>query len=286
MNVLVLGATGRVGRELVPQLLDRHAHVSAVTRHPGSANLPAQTTVVQGDPSSPQSFADALSGIDALFLTPRAVGAAIDSLLRLARDCGVRRVVFISALTVEYGGGDPKFSDQFRAAEDIVKASRLDWTILRCADFDANSGIWIPQIRSSNVVRGAYGEAATASLHERDIAAVAAASLTQDGHARATYGLTGPERVSQTEKVRLIGEAIGKNLVWEEIPAEDVRDAMIAAGVPQEVPERILGYLGSISGKAAPCNQTVQQLLGRDALSFAQWAREHSAEFSQAPIAG
>ncbi len=279
MNVLVVGATGRVGRELIPQLLQNGARVTAVTRRAGTADLPAGAAVLEADASETVGAFTWPSDVDSLFLTPRAVGAALENVLRRAREREVTRAVLISSLTVGYGGGEPRFVEQFRRAEDAVKASGIEWTIVRCADFDANARVWIPQVLSSNVVHGAYGEAATASIHERDIAAVAALAFADRRHAHETYTLTGPERLSQREKVRLIGDAIGKELTWDELPPEDVRHAMIAAGVPPEIPARMLGYLASAADKKAPCTRTVRELLGRDALAFSQWARENAAAF-------
>jgi uncharacterized protein YbjT (DUF2867 family) len=241
--------------------------------------MPAQ--VVEGNPSVPASLDGALENIDAMFITPRSTGSGLKGLLDLAARRGVSRAVLISALTVEYGGGESRFSDAFRLAEEHVKNSGLTWTILRCADFDSNARIWNSQIRSSDAVRGAYGDAATACIHERDIAEIAALALCDSSY-EGTYVLTGPERVSQKQKVQAIGRAVGRELQWVELPPEQVRAAMIAAGAPEEVPARMLGYLQSVMHEEAPMTQTVRELLGRDARSFAEWAREHRAEFGAA----
>src|SRR5262249_37834011 len=172
--ILITGATGKVGRPVVNQLVVEGQQVVAVSRHPPQGMFPAGTRVIEGDPSRPETLAAALSGIEAILLSPRAVGAAASRLLTLAAQRGVRRAVVLSALTVEYGGGYRRFADEFRAFEDAVKDSGLEWTLLRSADYAANTRAWAPQIRSSDVVRGAYGDAATSTIHERDVAAVAA----------------------------------------------------------------------------------------------------------------
>ncbi len=279
MKVLIAGATGSVGRELIPQLLERGVDVRAVTRNRTGAHLPVDIEVVEADSSEPATLHRPLNGVDALFVTPRSVGDAMGELLALARECNAQKVVLVSAITVEYGGGDRSFIEHFRTAESAVKMSGLDWTILRCSDFDANARMWSPQIHSSNIVRGAFGDVATACIHERDIAAVAALALTTNDHAGAAYALTGPERISQIDKVRAIGNAVERELEWEELPAEDVRDAMIAAGLPEEIPARLLGYLGSMRNREAPLTDTVSLLLDREPRSFAQWARDHAMEF-------
>src|SRR6266700_5812407 len=164
--ILVTGATGNVGREVVNLLLDGGEKVVAVTRHPATAALPDGAHVVGGDPSRPQALTSALRGVEAVFVSPRALGdttagAATAALLELAAEQGAQRVVALSAVTVEYGGGYQHFADAFKAVEDAARASGLQWTILRCSEFDSNSLVWASQIRATGKVKGAYGDAAT-----------------------------------------------------------------------------------------------------------------------------
>jgi len=198
--ILVTGATGNVGREVVNLLLDDSAKVVAVTRHPATAALPDGAHLVGGDPSRPQTLTSALRGVEAV--SPRALGdatagAATVELLKLAAEQGARRVVVLSAVTVEYGGGYQRFADAFRAVEDAARASGLQWTILRSTDYSSNSLAWAPQIRSTGVVYGAYGDGATSTIHERDVAAVSALALMDAAHAGHTYVLTGPQSLTQ-----------------------------------------------------------------------------------------
>ena len=276
--ILVTGATGNVGREVVKLLLESGEEVGAVTRDPGSAAVPPGAYVVGGDPSRPATLTSALRDVEAVLLSPRAVGDAAAEFLSLAGEHGARRVVLLSALTVEYPAGAARFADAFRAAEDVVTGCGLDWTVLRCADFATNALAWAPQIRQAGVVRGAFGDAATSSIHERDIAAVAASALASSAHA-GTYVLTGPQSLTQRDKVRLIGEAIGRKLPFQEISPQQVRQAMITQGLPGEIPDRLLGSLAHYAKQPGPSSDTVQQVLGRPALTFAQWAADHAAAF-------
>jgi len=282
--ILVTGATGNVGREVVNLLLSGGEKVVAVTRHPATAALPDGAHVVGGDPSRPQTLMPALRGVEAVFISPRALGdatagTATVELLKLAAEQGAQRVVLLSAVTVQDGGGEKRFADAFKAVEDAAKASSLPWTILRSAEYASNNLMWAPQIRSTGIVRGAYGDAANSTIHERDIAAVSARALLDAAHAGHTYVLTGPQSLSQRDKVRLIGEAIGREVLWEEISPQQVREAMLAQGLPVEIPDRLLGYLASRVGQPGPSSTDVEQVLGRPALTFAQWAAEHAAAF-------
>ena len=277
--ILITGATGNVGREVAKLLLDSGEEIRAVTRDPGSAAVPAGAHVVGGDPSRPATLTPALRSVEAVLLSPRAIGRAAAEFLSLAAEHGVRRVVLLSALTVQYPAGEARFADAFRAAENVVTGSGLDWTLLRCADFAANALAWAPQIRQAGVVRSAYGDAATSTVHERDIAAVAASALASPAHAGHTYVLTGPQSLTQRDKVRLIGEAIGSELSFQEISSQQVRQAMITQGLPEEIPDRLLGSLAHYAKRPGPSSDTVQQVLGRPALTFARWAADHAAAF-------
>lgn len=277
--IMVTGARGTVGRQVVQLLLDGGVTVAAVTREPQGAALAPGTRIVAGDPSVPQTLAAALRGVEAMLLGQRAVGGATAELLKLAASEGVQRVVVISALTVQYPAGEPGFAGQFRAVEDAAQASGLAATLLRCADFDANALAWVPQIRAGGIVRGAYPRAATSPIHERDIAQVAVQALTSPANASRCHVLTGPQSLTQPDKVRLIGAATGRQLDFAEIAPEQVRQAMRAQGLPEEIPDRLLGSLRDYAKQPGPTTSTVEELLGRPALTFAAWASHNAASF-------
>ncbi|WP_410652244.1 NAD(P)H-binding protein [Amycolatopsis sp. cmx-4-54] len=114
----------------------------AVTRDPGRVELPPGAHVVKGDPSHPTSLKETMSEVRGLLLSPRAAGRGIPELLSLAAEHEVDRVVLLSAATVVHPAGKPKFAGEFKAAEEAVMASGLRWSLLRCADFNANSLAW------------------------------------------------------------------------------------------------------------------------------------------------
>lgn len=277
--IVVTGATGTVGRAVTGLLLEERQTVAAVTRDPARASVPRGARLVGGDPSRPTTLTETLAGAEAILLSPRAVGGAARELLRLAAEHGVTRVVVLSATTVEYPAGHARFAEQFAAIEETVRSSGLDWTALRCADFAANSLAWAPQIRAARIVQGAYGKAATSPIHERDIAEVALRALLDPAHAGRSYLLTGPETLTQYDKVRLIGDAIGVDLRFAELPPEQVRQGMLAAGMPEDVPDRLIGSLADYAQRPGPTSQDVPQLVGRPALTFAEWAADNAAAF-------
>ncbi|HWE88708.1 MAG TPA: NAD(P)H-binding protein [Pseudonocardiaceae bacterium] len=271
--ILITGATGNVGREVVRLLLADGQFVAAVTRDPATAVLPDGADVLRADPDL------ALPGVRAVLISPRAVGDGTAGLLKRAAEQGATRVVVLSAATVSHGGGYRRFADEFRAVEDAAVASGLEWTLLRCTDFAANNRIWAGQINAGDVVRGAYGNSATWPVHEHDVASVAARALVTEGHIGQSYVLSGPESLSQRDRVAIIGQAIGRDLTWQEVAPEHVRAAMLALGAPPDAPDRLLGYLADRVEDAGPHSDTVEVLLGRPARTFAEWAAEHAAEF-------
>ena len=199
MMILITGATGSVGRELTRLLVRDGKQVIAVTRNKEKLAPETGVTIVEADPSDPPTLRRAMDRVDATFVSPRAFGTgdaarAVSELLALAASAGARRVVAISAATVEHGGGYKRFSDAFRAIEDAVKASGMEWAILRCSDFAANTLAWSPQIKAAGKVRGPYGNAATSTIDERDVAAVAARVLTGAALSGQAYLLTAPLR--------------------------------------------------------------------------------------------
>ncbi len=264
--ILVTGATGNIGREVVNLLVSSGKQVVAVTRNPAIAALPDGAHVVESDPSHPQTLTKVLSGVEAVFLSPRALGdatagTATAELLKLAAAQGARRVVAVSAVTVEYDIGEKRFSDAFR-----------------CADYAVNALVWAPQIRQSGVVRSVYGDGASSVIHERDVAEVSARVLLDAAHAGRSYTLTGPQLLTQRARVHLIGEAIGREVSWVEVAPEQFRQAVLAQGLPEHVPDRLIGYWSDHVLQPGP-SDAVEQILGRPALAFTEWVAEHAAAF-------
>lgn len=279
--ILLTGATGTIGRATLQLLRKKGQDVIAVTRDGAKASLPSGTRIFTGNPSTPATLADAFAGVDAMLLSPRAVGESSIELLALAARHGVKRVVVLSAVTVEYGGGYARFSEGFKAIESAAVASGLGWTILRSAPYAANAMAWSEQIKATGSVSSAYGNARTSPIHERDVAAIAALALLEDEHAGNAYAMTGPQSLTQRDQIRLLGEATDQALTFNEVPAEQVRQSMIAQGAPADVPDRMLGYLAACIDQPGPTTDVVERLLGRSALAFLDWAKEHGAAFKR-----
>jgi uncharacterized protein YbjT (DUF2867 family) len=281
--ILVTGATGNVGRRLVGLLDDAGAPVRAVSRSPHTAALPARADVVAGDPARPETMRDALRGVSAIFLNPRAVADSAPELLALAAGQGVRQVVVLSAINVE---DDPARQpsryrgDRNRETEAAAVASGLDWVALRPSVFAANTlGVWGPAIRSGNLVHGPYAEATSAPVHERDIAAVAARALLGDVPSGTRLDLTGPQSLDQREMIATFAELLHRPLHYQEVAPGMARDAMVGQGFPVAFADAYLAMLAAAVGHPARTTTTVDDILGRPATTFAAWVAEHVDAF-------
>jgi uncharacterized protein YbjT (DUF2867 family) len=276
--VLVTGATGTVGRQVVTQLRERGVPVRAVTRDPASAGLPAGVEVVRGDLADPASLEPHLAGADSVFLVwpftspelAAGLGARVVELL--ARH--VTRVVYLSA---QAAAGRP---DSFWATmERLIEDSGVAWTFLRPTGFAANTLMWAEQIRGQGVVRWPYGAATRSLVHERDLAAVAVRALTEDRHADQRYLLTGPEAITQADQIRIIGEVTGRAVRWEEPPPEEARRQLLAAwGDPGFVDSALATWAGLVT-QPEPVTRTVEEITGAPARTFRQWAADHVSDF-------
>lgn len=275
------GATGNVGRHLVPLLVGTGAEVRAATRDPDSADLPVGASAVRADLLDPSTLDAVFAGADSVFLlwpatTPDDAEPVVSAIARHAR-----RVVYLSALGVPDTDADAEEpGGLFHARiEWLIKRSGLDWTFLRAGGFATNTLGWAQEIRDTGTVSWIHAAAGRSLIHEADIAAVAARALTEDGHSGARYELTGPSVVTQVEQARLIGAAIGRAVGWVELSEQEARERLRDQGWAPEFIEGGLAHWASIVTDPEPVTGTVAEVTGTPARPFAQWAREHADAF-------
>jgi uncharacterized protein YbjT (DUF2867 family) len=288
--VLVIGATGRVGRLVVDELLRADVPVRALTRQPELAALPIGAEVVVGDLTAPASLNAALHGVGAVFLVwTAAVATAAAVVTRLATHSAGerRRVVYLSS---PHQTPHPFFQQPnalrglHAEIERLLAAATLDVVVLRPGMFASNAlHWWAPQIRSGDVVRWPYGAAETAPVDERDIAAVAARALLDGRHAGCDYVLTGPESLSQAAQVRAIGDAIGRSLRFDELSPDEFRRET-AGRWPGSVVEMLLAAWRATLGRSAFVTSTVEEIVGSPPRTFYQWAADNAAAFADAEL--
>jgi uncharacterized protein YbjT (DUF2867 family) len=275
--ILVIGATGNIGRHVVAGLHARGATVRAMSRNPAEGQLPDDTQVVAGDLTNLDTMRRALTDVDAVFLLWPFLSADGVPVVVNAIAGHARRVVYVSAMNVR-DDLPPGQNGVWGQVEDAIRHTDLEWTFLRSSGFATNTLQWAPAIRAGEPVRIPYPAAARSLIHERDIAEVAVRALTEPGHASAAYILTGPGAITQAEQVRILGAVAGRPARIEETTPEDARATMLTWADPEFV-DSALSYWASLVNVPERVTRTVEEITGTAARTFAQWARDHADDF-------
>jgi uncharacterized protein YbjT (DUF2867 family) len=263
--ILVLGATGKTGRRVVKRLQARGVDVRAGSR---SSQPPF-------DWEDAATWASALEGVSAVYVAyfpdlavpgaPEAVGALAEQ----AKRSGVQRVVLLS------GRGE----EEAQRSEQVVAAAGIDWTVVRCSWFNQNfsEGYMLDPILGGELALPA-GDTPEPFVDAEDIADVAVAALTEDGHTGEIYELTGPRLLTFAEAVAEIGRATGRELRYVQVSMDEYAAAAAEMDIPDDV-VWLIRYLFSevLDGRNAMLADGVQRALGREPRDFADFAREAAA---------
>ena len=274
--ILVTGATGNVGGEVVRALVASGAQVRALTRTDNPAGLPAGVEQVSGDLNQPASMRTALAGTTALFLYPGY--SDLEAMLAEARKAGVRHVVLLSSSAVASGDLSNAITRYMAAAETALRSSGLAWTILRSFGFMSNTLQWIPQLAAGDVVHAAFAGVPVAMIDPYDIGAVAAAALTSRQHDGRIYTISGPEPLRPADRLRVLGEVLGRDLAFR-AQSDDEARAEMSASMPAEYVDAFFDYYAAGHLDESGVRPDVQQVTGHPPRTFRQWARTHANAF-------
>ena len=286
-KILVIGATGTVGRLLVSELATIGEPVRAATRDPATAakrgGFSDKVEIAQFDLERVSTFARALDGVDSVFLVARPGDDNSDRyafpLIDAMERGGVRRVVDLSAMGAELR---PDFA--LRKIELRLESSRMTYTHLRPNWFMQvfTSGALRASIRALHAIRIPAADAKISWIDARDVAAVAAVALTRDGlHENNALTLTGGEALGYAEIASLIGEATGVAVRYEAVTEDEGKVVLKAGGFPEQWVERLTMFYRLVrQGYAAPVSTAVHDMLGRPARTFAEFAREDTGVWS------
>jgi uncharacterized protein YbjT (DUF2867 family) len=282
--ILITGATGTIGRQLVLELKTRRAPMRVLTRNPERArNFLGDVECAVGDLSRPETVAKALVGIESAFLLSPldpSLPAWETGFARAAKKAGVRRLVKLSAL-----GADPRspaaIARWHGEAEAEVARAGVPFTVLRPAAFYQNF------LRSADSIRrgtlaAPMGGAPIAMVDARDVGAAAAALLTAPSfEGAATLTLTGPAPLTYADAASALSRGLGRPVAYTDTAPDDARRGMLAAGMPAWLIDALLGLAEQCrAGRADVRSDDVRRATGREPLALDRFARDHAAAFA------
>jgi uncharacterized protein YbjT (DUF2867 family) len=276
-TILVTGATGNVGSHLVRDLLDLDVHVRAFVRDAAKARvLLGDVDLAVGDFGDTRSLESALDGVDRVFLLTPSHPRQVDyegNVIEAAAAAGVRRIVKMSTVTA-----DPESPGRFAAwqgnAEQRLLASGLPAVILRSSYHMTNVLFFRETIAQLGRIFAPLGDAKIAMIDRRDLAAVAARVLTEDGHDGRTYVLTGPEAITYHDVATELSALLVKRVEYVDVPEEAALDGALQAGAPEWLAHGVAEvHRQAGRGAAAGVTEVVRVLTGREPYGFAEFAR-------------
>jgi uncharacterized protein YbjT (DUF2867 family) len=281
--ILVTGGTGLIGSELLRLLSESGAVARALTRNPQKAKPIPGITWVAGDLGKPESLSGAFAGASTLFLNS-SISEDLTALqingVTAARTAGVKHIVKLSAFGASDHSKAPICSMHYQVEQEMRK-TEMEWTMLRPHHFMQNLLPQAPYIIKDGVVYSASGDGKIPYIDARDIAAVAAVTITKPGHSGKKYIITGSEAQSYRQAAEIIGRTIGKQLRFVDETPEQSRARRQREGYPPKIIESALAISAyqRAGGKTETITTVVADLTGRQPRMFVEFAREHAAVF-------
>jgi uncharacterized protein YbjT (DUF2867 family) len=275
--ILVTGATGNVGSELVRALAAAGERVWALVRNDARGGaLPAGVKAAVGDLNRPESLESALEGVRGVHLLAGYAGLR-DALERMRR-AGVERVTLQSSSAAPSGDTSNAVARYHIESEAVIRDSGLRWTFLQPNTFMSNTLQWADAVRRGATVTAPFADVPVATIDPRDIAAVAAAALTEDGHENRSYRLSGPESLRPADRAAILARVLGRDIDFRAQPDDEAR-AEMSATMPAEYVEAFFSFFVDGTLDESAVLPTVEQVLGRPPRTFAAWAEAHAGAF-------
>ena len=280
--ILVTGATGNTGVALIELLRSRGSHVRAMVRKPTDDARLRGTSIVVGDFDHRPTLEAALDGVTHAYLvTPSGPDAETQQIrfAELAADAGVRHLVKLSQFAAAEAS-PVRFLRYHAAVERRIRELGVPFTFLRPNLYFQALLAFQPMIANEGRFMAPIGDARVSAVDVRDIAAVAAAALTEPGHEGKTYTITGPAAVTHTEIAQAIGDAIRRDVAFVDVPPAAFAAALNAAGVPSWQTDGLVeDYAHYARGEAVEVTDTVREVTGRQPRDLRTFARDYARAF-------
>jgi len=283
--ILITGATGNVGTEVIKKLSESKQPIRAFVRSRTRASHIAQPGVelVEGDFAKPKTFARALDGVESVFLLTASAAEAEQQqcdFVDAAQKSKVKHIVKLSQLGAS-SNAPGRFQRYHGAVEHYITKSKIPSTFLRPNLFMQGLLNFRPTIASQGVFFAPVSHARISVVDVRDIGAVAAKTLTEPKHEGKVYVLTGPETLTHAEMAEQLSQAVGKPIKHVEVSPEVMKEALLKSGVPAWQAEGVVeDYEGYRKGDGEQVTSAIQDITGYEATYFAQFALDNAARFS------
>lgn len=282
--ILVTGATGTVGREVVKELAARNAPVRALVRSLEKAKMfdGLDVELAKGDLEDAASVQAALDGIDHFFLltaNPENQLELESRLVDAAVAGGVEHIVKLSASNVS-DDSDVQFFRWHRAVEQKIEESGVGWTHVRPNNFFQNTLFQVDSIRAQGAFYGPFGESRVASVDARDVGAVCAVVLTEPGHMGTALELTGPAAITHSEMADTLSSVLGREISYVDVSLDDFRSSVRDSGRPEWFADDLTTLYGQLAaGAQSRVTGTIEAVSGQPARTFADFAAAYSQSF-------
>ncbi len=281
--ILITGASGNVGKEVLKQAVASGAKVRAAFQSASkAATAPSGAELATVDFNQPETLGAALKGVDKVFL----VGPPAQNLVALERKAvdairraGAATIVKLSAM----GGCAAIYPKQHAESEEYIKSSGVPYTFLRPNGFMQNLVNYnAATINSQNTFYGCQSDGKVSHIDLRDVAAVAVKVLTEDGHEGMTYTLTGPRALTNAELAQILSDDLGREIRYVDMPPEQFKQALIGVGLPEWSANALVDLQQLYrNGGASTITNDVEQLLNVKPRSFEQFSRDYKAAFQR-----
>jgi uncharacterized protein YbjT (DUF2867 family) len=285
-TLLITGATGNNGTELLKLLASRGIRARAMVR-PGAdagtiSDLPG-IALVEGDFDKPSSLERILAGVERAFLLTNSTErseAQQSGFVEAARRSGVKQIVKLSQLGAD-ASSPVRFLRYHAAVEGAIRSSGMAYTFLRPNLYMQGLLLFRDSITTQGRFFAPAGDARVSAVDVRDIAAAAAAALTEPGHEGKTYVLTGPQALTHAEMAEGLSRALGKQIAFVDISPDAMRAAVLAVGLPAWQADGLVeDYAHYRRGEAAAVETGVEDATGQPPHSFAEFAHDYASAFA------
>jgi uncharacterized protein YbjT (DUF2867 family) len=282
--ILITGATGNNGQELIRQLTAAGQRVRALVRKPAEAAKldGSNIELATGDFDLPETLEAALQRVEKAFLLTPVAERFVQwqkDFIEAARRAKVKHLVKFSGM----GAHASSASELLRLhakTDDILRNSGVPFTILQPNSFHQNMLSSANTIKAQGMFYWPLKNASQSTVDIRDISAVAAKVFASSGHEGKTYVITGPEALTFQQTAEKLSSVLGRKIQYVDVPLSAAADGMRKSGTPDwnvRAVSDLLAYFAS--GAAAAVTDTVPRLLGRPAISFEQFVKDHREAF-------